>query len=130
MGASSDGRRVRRRFVRESQASGSRRVGVGRTLCRSAQRERGAEATRRTMNGGATISGNLVRRGRRSRTLLGLVAGALAIALLILLDRSGAPQSWRTLIFPLWWLMALGFMQARTKICVLLAARGTCERAD
>ena len=37
---------------------------------------------------------------------------------------------WYLAVFPLLWVSALGFLQARQRTCVAFAARGVCELDD
>jgi hypothetical protein len=61
---------------------------------------------------------------QRKRRVVGIVALAAAVALLVWLDLSHAGRWWRLGAFPLLWVGALGFLQARARTCVMYAARG------
>jgi hypothetical protein len=61
---------------------------------------------------------------QRRRRVIGAAASIAAAALLLWLDRSHAGRWWRIAAFPLVWMAALGFLQARAATCVMLAARG------
>jgi hypothetical protein len=53
--------------------------------------------------------------------MVGLVVCALASALLIV---DGAPRLWRLILLLPWWIACLGIFQARSQVCVALAAHG------
>jgi hypothetical protein len=73
---------------------------------------------------------NLVDRGVRRRQLLGmawLIAGIVAAVVLIATDAS---RNWRLLLIVPFTISANGFLQAREKTCVILAAVGKREVDD
>jgi hypothetical protein len=50
--------------------------------------------------------------------------GVIALAVL---SQTGEPRWWRLGLIPLWWVAALGFLQAQARTCVALAAKGVCD---
>ncbi|HKT79661.1 MAG TPA: hypothetical protein VJP86_05545 [Vicinamibacterales bacterium] len=69
---------------------------------------------------------NIGPRGRRQRAIFGAVAlaGALAVVAATL---SGMSRPWRLATFPLFWMAAIGLLQARASTCIALARRGSCD---
>ena len=77
-----------------------------------------------------TLSSGVINIGpteQRKRRIAGTTALMVASALLLWLDLSHASRWWRLGALPLWWVAALGFLQARAGTCVMLAARGECR---
>jgi hypothetical protein len=70
---------------------------------------------------------NIGPREQFKRRLLGRIALIASLALTIVLIGYGAPRLLRLVIFFPLWMAALGFLQAREKVCIALAARGTCN---
>jgi hypothetical protein len=70
---------------------------------------------------------NIGPREQFKRRILGRVALIAGAALTVVLVGYGAPRPIRLVIFFPLWMAALGFFQARDKICIALAARGTCN---
>ncbi|HWQ56157.1 MAG TPA: hypothetical protein VN442_20895 [Bryobacteraceae bacterium] len=70
---------------------------------------------------------NLGRREQLKRRVLGKVALACVAGLIIALVAAGAPRWARLGLFVPLWMAALGFTQAKEKVCIALAARGTCN---
>ena len=60
----------------------------------------------------APLLANIGRRERRKRLLAGLAGLAAAVALEAALVLHGAPSWWRLPVFAVFWLGALGVMQA------------------
>ena len=58
---------------------------------------------------------NIGPRGIRTRRRLGVTALATGAALGALLVVTGAARPWRLAVFPVFWLGALGWLQARQK---------------
>lgn len=58
---------------------------------------------------------NIGSRGRRHRFRFGLMAFGAALVAGGVLLWAGAPPVWRLVLFPLLWLVALGFFQARDR---------------
>ncbi len=67
---------------------------------------------------------NIGPRGIRLRQIGGVIAGLVAIGLVIAMIALHQPRTYRILAFAPFWLSALGFLQAREKTCVGLASRG------
>lgn len=70
---------------------------------------------------------NIGPREERKRRLMGIVALTVGIGLAFLLVVLAAPRWSRLAIFFPVWMAGLGLFQAREKICIALAARGTCN---
>jgi hypothetical protein len=77
-----------------------------------------------------TASGNIGRLGQRRRRRAGVVSLVLAVIVFAVLAMNGMGRWWHLALFPFLWVGALGFIQARARTCVALAARGTCELDD
>jgi hypothetical protein len=73
---------------------------------------------------------NIGVRQRRRRLIVGLAMAAVSIAAASWLLTSGAPRSWRIVVFVPVLVAALGFLQARANTCVALAARGLRDMDD
>lgn len=61
---------------------------------------------------------------RRKRVRVGIASFALAIVVASALIALGAARGWRLLALPPIWIGSLGLVQAMTRTCVALAARG------
>lgn len=72
----------------------------------------------------ARCPGNLGPKERRKRLILGGVGLAVCTLAVTLLALDGAPRIWRLALVVPWWTAALGILQARSNVCVALAARG------
>jgi len=70
---------------------------------------------------------NIGPREQRKRRILGIVALTVGVGVAFLLVIYDAPRWSRLIIFFPVWIASLGLMQAREKICIALAARGTCN---
>lgn len=70
---------------------------------------------------------NLGPREQLKRRVMGKVALACVAGLIIALIGAGAPRWARLGLFIPLWMAALGFAQAKEKVCIALAARGTCN---
>ncbi len=70
---------------------------------------------------------NIGPREQRKRRMLGIVALTVGVAAAFVLVVYGAPRWSRLIVFPLIWMAGLGLMQARERVCIALAARGTCN---
>lgn len=70
---------------------------------------------------------NIGPREQFKRRLLGRIALIAGVALTFALIAYGAPRLLRLVVFFPLWMAALGFLQAREKTCIALAARGTCN---
>lgn len=64
---------------------------------------------------------------QRKRRVLGVVALTVGVAVAFVLVIYDAPRWSRLVIFFPIWIAGLGLLQAREKICIALAARGTCN---
>jgi hypothetical protein len=64
---------------------------------------------------------------QRKRRVLGVVALTVAVGVAFVLVTYHAPRWSRLVIFFPIWIAGLGLFQAREKICIALAARGTCN---
>ncbi len=73
------------------------------------------------------VASNIGRREQRKRRLLGVVALVVGVATDFVMVVYDAPRWWRLAVFPLVWMAGLGLLQARKKVCIALAARGTCN---
>jgi hypothetical protein len=71
--------------------------------------------------------GNIGKVGQRQRLLVGVVCLAAASIALFWLEYTAANRWWRLGAFPLIWLGVLGLLQARTRTCVMFAARRVCD---
>jgi hypothetical protein len=60
----------------------------------------------------------------RKRRIVGMVGLAVCAVGSALLISDGAPRLWRVILFLPWWTACLGIFQARSRVCVALAARG------
>lgn len=60
----------------------------------------------------------------RKRWVVGVVALAVCALGSAVLIADGAPRWWRWILFLPWWTACLGIFQARSRVCVALAARG------
>jgi hypothetical protein len=67
---------------------------------------------------------NIGPREQRKRRLLGFVALAVGVAWAFIFIVYDVPRPWRVIIFLPIWIASLGFLQARERICIALAARG------
>jgi hypothetical protein len=67
---------------------------------------------------------NIGRVHRALRLLMGLGALGVGAAALGFLVRAEAHAAWRLALAPVWWVAALGFLQASLGTCVAFAARG------
>ena len=65
--------------------------------------------------------------GARRRTVLGVLSLAAAAGIAFGLVSNGAPRIWRLVIFFPLLASALGFLQAKERICVVLGGKGTRE---
>jgi hypothetical protein len=72
----------------------------------------------------ARCAGNLGPKQRRQRFVIGWVGLAVCTLAVTLLALDGAPRLWRLPLIVPWWIAALGVLQARSNVCVALAARG------
>ena len=70
---------------------------------------------------------NIGPREQFKRRILGRVALIASAALTLALIGYDAPRLFRLVIFFPLWMAALGFFQARDKVCIALAARGACN---
>ena len=70
---------------------------------------------------------NIGPREQFKRRILGRISLIASAALTVVLVGYGAPRWSRLVIFFPLWMAALGFFQAREKVCIALAARGTCN---
>ena len=70
---------------------------------------------------------NIGPREQFKRRILGRVALIASAALTVALIGYDAPRLFRLVIFFPLWMAALGFFQARDKVCISLAARGACD---
>lgn len=70
---------------------------------------------------------NIGPREQFKRRLLGRVALIASVALTFVIIGYGAPRPLRLVLFFPLWMAALGYLQAREKVCIALAARGTCN---
>ncbi len=70
---------------------------------------------------------NIGPREQRKRRLLGIVALTVGVGIAFVLVVYGAPRWSRLVVFFPMWMAGLGLLQARDKICIALAARGTCN---
>lgn len=70
---------------------------------------------------------NIGPRERSKRRVLGLVALTVGVAAAFVLIVFEAPRALRLVIFFPVWIAGLGFLQAREKTCISLAARGACN---
>lgn len=70
---------------------------------------------------------NIGPREERKRRLMGIVALTVGIGLAFVLVVFAAPRWSRVVVFFPIWMAGLGLFQAREKICIALAARGTCN---
>jgi hypothetical protein len=68
---------------------------------------------------------NIGPRERQKRRVLGLVSLAAGVGIAFVLVVYGAPRWLRLVVFFPIWLAGLGLLQARAKVCIALAARGT-----
>jgi hypothetical protein len=64
---------------------------------------------------------------QRKRRVLGIVALTVGVAVAFVLVIYDAPRWSRLIIFFPIWIAGLGLLQAREKVCIALAARGTCN---
>lgn len=64
---------------------------------------------------------------QRKRRMLGVVALTVGVGVAFVLVIYDAPRWSRLIIFFPIWIAGLGLLQAREKICIALAARGTCN---
>jgi hypothetical protein len=62
--------------------------------------------------------------------VVGALSLVLALALILVIVLVGADRWWRLAAFPLFWMSALGFVQAQSRTCVAHAVNGTCELDD
>ena len=60
----------------------------------------------------------------RKRRIVGVVGLAVCALGSVVLIADGAPRLWRVILFLPWWTACLGIFQARSRVCVALAARG------
>lgn len=70
---------------------------------------------------------NIGARGIRRRGRMGVVWLVLGIIVAITLVATRAPHGWRLLVILPFTAAAIGFLQAREKTCIVLAAMGQCE---
>jgi hypothetical protein len=70
---------------------------------------------------------NIGPREERKRRLMGIVSLTVGIGLAFMLVVFAAPRWSRLILFFPIWMAGLGLFQAREKICIALAARGTCN---
>ena len=70
---------------------------------------------------------NIGPREQRKRRVLGIVALTVGVGTAFVLVIYDAPRWSRLVIFFPIWIAGLGLLQAREKICIALAARGTCN---
>jgi len=70
---------------------------------------------------------NIGPREERKRRLMGIAALTVGIGLAFVLVVFSAPRWSRLAVFFPIWMAGLGLFQAREKICIALAARGTCN---
>lgn len=70
---------------------------------------------------------NIGPREQRKRRLLGIVSLTVGVGIAFVLVVYGAPRWSRLVVFFPMWMAGLGLLQARDKICIALAARGTCN---
>lgn len=77
-----------------------------------------------------TITANINKAGQRKRLIGGIVSIVIGLLLLALLHQADAGRWWRLLVFPSFWLGALGVIQAQARTCVAFAAAGVCELED
>jgi hypothetical protein len=70
---------------------------------------------------------NIGPREERKRRLMGIAALTVGIGLAFVLVVFAAPRWSRLAVFFPIWMAGLGLFQAREKICIALAARGTCN---
>jgi hypothetical protein len=68
---------------------------------------------------------NIGPRERRKRRVLGLVSLTVGVGVAFVLVVYGVPRWWRLVVFFPIWLAGLGLLQARARVCIALAARGT-----
>ena len=68
---------------------------------------------------------NIGPREERKRRLMGVVALSVSVGVVFMLVVFGASRWSRLVIFFPIWIAGLGLFQAREKICIALAARGT-----
>jgi hypothetical protein len=73
---------------------------------------------------------NIVDRGVRRRQRLGVAWLIIGVIAAIALIATGAPREWRLFLVIPFAISATGFLQARDKTCVVLAAIGKCEVND
>jgi len=71
----------------------------------------------------ASVRGNIGPRGRRARLILGIIALALGIALVVSMEVRGSPRLWRLAALPLLWTGCLAVIEAQRSTCVVLARR-------
>ena len=67
---------------------------------------------------------NIGPRQRRRRTVLAGIAAAIAVATGTAVLLASAPAPWRLAVFPPAWAAGLCYLEARSRTCVVLAARG------
>lgn len=67
---------------------------------------------------------NISEKGRRQRRMLGIVAGVLAVLMLLAVVWLNAPVAVRLLVFVPAFVSALGWLQSRRGTCVALAFSG------
>jgi hypothetical protein len=74
-----------------------------------------------------TTAINIGPREERKRRLMGIVALSVSVCMAFVLVVFGMSRWLRLVIFFPAWMAGLGMFQAREKICIALAARGTCN---
>jgi hypothetical protein len=72
--------------------------------------------------------GNIGPRQAALRRRVGLVALLAAVVGSAWTVAAGVPRPWRLMVLPAFTFGLLGLEQARTRVCVALAARGQCDR--
>ncbi len=70
---------------------------------------------------------NIGPREQRKRLVTGFVFLGFAIIALVMLMAADVTRWWRLLLFLPYWIAGSGYLQAREKTCVRLAALGACN---
>ena len=71
--------------------------------------------------------GNISSAGQRQRMIVGVVSLFAALVVLLALRQAELRRAWHLVTFPLFWLAAIGVIQAQARTGVAFAARGVCE---
>jgi hypothetical protein len=85
---------------------------------------RAAASPNASESSSARCAGNIGPQQRRKRLVIGWVGFAVCTLADTLLALDDAPRIWRVPLIVPWWTATLGVLQARSNVCVALAARG------